>query len=89
MHTQNVNVKTAAQESSRKMGEGRSSHLVNSLTSLIRTAHHEAIFTEACAEEAHMHYGLKFGVSERVYARLSGFLQELKSQFISYVREKR
>ncbi|HCM9429557.1 TPA: hypothetical protein N5N51_004581 [Enterobacter hormaechei subsp. xiangfangensis] len=89
MNTQNVNVKTAAPESSRKMGEGRISHLVDSLTSLIRAAHHEAVFTEACAEEAHVHYGAQFGVTERVLAYLSGFLRELKSQFISYLREKR
>lgn len=89
MNTRNVNVKTAAQESSRKMGEGRISHLVDSLVSLIRAAHHESIYSEACTEEAHAHYGLKFGVTERVYARLSGLIRGLKSPFISYMREKR
>ncbi|EJG2388732.1 hypothetical protein AM391_RS22590 [Kluyvera ascorbata] len=89
MNTQNVNVKTAAQESSRKMGEGRISRIVGRLKLWISAGYREAIFTEACAEEAHAHYGLKFGISERFRALLSGFFLGLKTSFITFVQEKK
>ncbi|BCU50902.1 Uncharacterised protein [Citrobacter amalonaticus] len=81
MHTRNVNVRTAAQESSRKIG-GKSiflAALAMPVTRRIARATDKARFHAAMAEEAHAHYGEPFTPLDLCRNLIEGFVQGLKN----------
>ena len=65
MNTRNVNVKTAAQESSRKMG--------GKIARIIERGHYNV----ACAQEAHAHYGDKYTRNDACVYFIRGVLTEI------------
>ncbi len=69
MHTRNVNVKTAAQESTGRW--------VKQMARIIDRGHYNA----ACAQEAHAHYGNKFTRTDTCLYFIRGALSEIIKKF--------
>lgn len=91
MHTRNVNVRTAAPESSRKIGEKQNlmsvARVVSRIKGQLSVATLEAQLTAAMAEEAHAHYGEAFTTVDLFKSLMTGFFQGLRKP-ISHVKHK-
>ena len=79
MHTRNVNVRTAAPESSRKIGGVVLSALAVRIKRQIVRAIDKAQFHAAMAMEAHAHYGEPFTQFDLCRNLIEGFVQGVKN----------